>query len=207
MERRIVIVDDDKFVLQLLAATLTAIDFDVTALNGAAEFASTLETFDPHVVMVDLDLGTGPSGLDLLEYVKRQAPWIGRVLLSTHRSPRLVDSSDIDLSDVAYVVKGDVSSPEQLLSAIEASLRGERFTLNESDQVVHLTTSQADVLRLVAAGYSNDRIAQERNIATRSVEQTLRRTFRALGVGEAPGENPRVLAARMLTRAQVVVDE
>lgn len=207
VKRRVLVIDDDQFVLRLLESTLTAGGFDICVTSAVPDFVEAMDSFDPHVVIVDLDLGAGPTGVAVLALVGRQAPWVGRVVMTTHRSFHLVDDADVDLSDVPYIVKGDLESAEQLVNAVEASLRGEAFTVNDSASAIHLTKGQAQVLRMIANGWSNERIAQERGISIRTVEQTLRRTYQALGLGAVEGENQRIAATRMFLRAEVTTDD
>ncbi len=55
-----------------------------------------VSSFDPHVVVTDLDLGPvgTPSGADLLARVAEQRPWVGAIVLSIHRDVRLALGDD-----------------------------------------------------------------------------------------------------------------
>lgn len=204
---RVLHVDDDSLTRSLAYTVLVSFEYSVMSVSTATEFMMSIEEFDPHVVVVDLDLGVGPTGVQLLQIVERDMPWIGKVVVSAHRSPRLVDSAYGSLRNVSYLVKADISTSEQIKLAIEASLAGQVFVLNESSDTVHLTHAQADVLRLIAEGKSNEAIAVERGCSLRGVERIISRTFQTLGVGSDSNFNPRVAAARMLSKAHVTVTE
>ena len=87
-----------------------------------AEFGEELVAFDPHVVMVDLDLGPGPSGMQLLALVEADSPWVAKIVVTSHRSTRLVDGNAPAVPDVTYIVKADITSADQIVAAVNASL-------------------------------------------------------------------------------------
>jgi DNA-binding NarL/FixJ family response regulator len=48
---------------------------------------------------------------------------------------------------------------------------------NEGDEKIIITSSQADILRMIADGLSNLAIAEARGITLRAVEALIQRTF------------------------------
>lgn len=203
---RVLHVDDDAFTRGVTQTALASFGYQTRAAANAEEFIAGLETFDPHVVLVDLDLGAGPSGVQLLRIVQRDAPWVGRVIISSHRSLEFVEADTSDITGMPYIVKSDLASSDQIRQAIDASLTGETFIINDAANAVHLTRAQADILRMIAAGMSNEAIAAERGTSLRGVERIISRTFAVLGVSSDAAQNPRVAASTMLTTAQVIVD-
>jgi DNA-binding NarL/FixJ family response regulator len=78
-------------------------------------------------------------------------------------------------------------------------------TANSIEEKVTITSSQAEILRLIADGLSNASIAEARGISIRSTEALIQRTFLALGVNGDSRINPRVAAARMWQQGKVIV--
>ena len=78
-------------------------------------------------------------------------------------------------------------------------------TTDSNDGKITITSSQAEILRLIADGLSNTSIAEARGISLRSTEALIQRTFVALGVNGNPRINPRVTSARMWQQGKVVV--
>ncbi len=64
-----------------------------------------------------------------------------------------------------------------------------------TDPLASLTARERDVLALVAAGHSNDRIAEQLEVNSRTVETHTSRIFCKLGLRNDPGTHRRVLAA------------
>lgn len=205
---RVILVEDEEFTRGLLAQTLTSAGVEVLACATVADALAALEGFEPHVVMTDLDLGPGPSGVHLLMGVERHAPWVGRIMLSVHASPQLGASDGSELpDDVVYLVKSTVSSPQDLLAAIEAAVEHKIVRVESEgagDRVV-ISAAHGEVLRLVAEGLSNAGIAEVRGTTVNAAEGMVQRMFLALGIRSDRRHNARVLAVRMWQQGRVIV--
>lgn len=75
------------------------------------------------------------------------------------------------------------------------------------DATAHLTPvlsdSEREVLELLAAGLSNQAIAERRFVAERTVETHVRQIFRKLGLDDGPEVNRRVLATRLVLTGSI----
>jgi DNA-binding NarL/FixJ family response regulator len=205
---RVLLVEDEQFTRGLLTQTMTGAGVDVLACTTVTEAMGALASFDPHVIMTDLDLGPGPSGVHLLRGVEQHAPWVGRIMLSVHASPQLGARDGGQLpDDVVYVVKSMVSSADDLLAAIEAAVAHKviREPGNCSDDQVVISAAHGEVLRLVALGLSNAGIAEVRGTSVNAAEAMVQRTFLALGIRSDRRHNARVLAVRMWQQGRVIV--
>jgi deoxyribodipyrimidine photo-lyase len=65
--------------------------------------------------------------------------------------------------------------------------------------------AQADLLRLIASGLSNEEIAEREGVGVKAVERRIARLYQTLHVPTSVGTNPRVEATLMYNKAQVVV--
>lgn len=204
---KVLLVEDEEFTRGLLTNSLEKSGIEVQSCPSVALALTLLEEFEPHVVITDLDLGSGPSGVHLLERVAEQTPWVGMAILSAHASPELVvrDGHRIPEGTV-YAVKSEISTADDLVALVQAAV--ERRVIRESgaasDKVV-LTPVHGEVLRLIAEGLSNAAIARERNTTLRAAESMVQRTFLALGIRSDADHNARVLAVRMWQQGKVVV--
>ena len=114
---RILVADDEEFTLNLLREVLTAANFQVEAVTNVADAIAKIGSFDPHAVITDLNFDiTGPSGADLLHYIEKEHPWVGKVVLSSHASPALAGPNGMALpAGVPYLVKSDLGSNSDLI--------------------------------------------------------------------------------------------
>jgi len=207
---QVLIVEDEAFTRNLVAGALSGLGWSVRSCGAIAEAMMLIEEAEPNAVVCDLDLGEGPTGVDLCQRLTRDYPWVGLVVLTAHTSPDLAVSSHQGLpADVVYVVKSAVQSPEELSEAVTAALGGRERVIvaadPDSDSVIELSREQGEVLRLLAAAYSNAAIAEERGTTLRAAEAMVQRLFSALGIRNSPAINARVQAASLWNSGRIVI--
>lgn len=207
---RVLIAEDEEFTLNLLSEVLTAADFEVSAVQNVADAIATIETFDPHAVITDLNFGvSGPSGADLLAYIDSNHPWIGKIVLTSHSSPALAVPGGITLpEDVTYMVKSELKSISILITAVKDSITKSntiKLTPLEDGERIIISQAQGEILLLISEGLTNAAIAKKRGTSLRATETLVQRTFAILGLKNDEDFNPRVLAVRMWQQGRVVI--
>ena len=197
---RILLVEDDPL---LRTALSTALAGDWCTIVGVAESAAqameiAAETpFD--VLLTDLDLGTGPTGAVLAHALRREHPALGIVVLTSYSDPRLVGTKLSQLPPgTDYVMKQSIRDLDVLRTAVvRAAMRGSDPTVPElADGAQSLTDTQIETMRLIAEGLSNAEIAERRFVTEKSVEVTVSRILKQLGIEADRTRNPRVEIAR-----------
>jgi DNA-binding NarL/FixJ family response regulator len=207
---RILVVEDEEFTLNLLREVLEGANYQVEAVGNVADAISKIESFDPHVVISDLNFGvSAPSGADLLQFIEKDHPWIGKVVLTSHASPNLAVPSGVAIPDgVTYLVKSEMGSISELIAAVESSLSKSNVGVSkpvlENDRIV-ISSTQSEILLMLAEGYTNSAIARKRGTSLRAAETLIQRTFASLGIESDEDFNPRVLAVRLWQQGKVVV--
>ncbi|CAN5302966.1 two component system response regulator [soil metagenome] len=203
--RRVLIVDDEKLLSELLAAAVTAAGFEVRVAASVMQARGVIRDFDPDVALLDIDLGAGPSGLHLGHLLARTRPDLALVFLTRFDGPDGADESGLDLPpNAALLRKQLVADPRIVVDALEAVLRN-RAVAPPLDRADHdgprarLRGKRLDVLRGVARGDSNLAIATHLGISTASVERYLVEIYKALGITNSAESNARVMASLMFT--------
>jgi len=199
--RRVLLVEDDRLLCSSLAEALAASGFEPRCAFSAKEAKKQLALFDPDVVVCDVDLGSGPTGIDLIAVVRRQRPGIVAILLTKH--PDSV-SAGYDVSDipdgVTYLRKSLVHDAKALVEAIDQAAKEHapplRHDQTPSSVLDSLTKTQRDVLRMMALGLSNQEISTRRGVSVSAVEQRIAEINRKLGITSNGTTVPRVLAIR-----------
>ena len=192
----VLVVEDDSFVRATVTTALRFHGFDVVdSVGTSVEAMDAFRELLPDVALLDLDLGGGPTGADLAVGMRRLKPDLGIVFLTSFEDPRLLDSRLTNMPErCGYVVKQSLQDTEFLAAAIRGS--------DDSGEIprVNLTESQAETLRLVAAGLSNAEIARIRVVEVSSVEKAIRRAADVLGIHADEAVNQRVALARAYYR-------
>lgn len=207
---RVLVAEDEEFTLSLLRDILEGANFQVESVNNVADAIARIDSFDPHAVITDLNFGVdGPSGADLLQFVNRKHPWIGKVVLTSHASPKLAIPNGVQIpSDVTYLVKSDLGSISQLITAVQDSITKSTTLPDnpvfENNRIV-ISAAQGEILLLMAEGYTNAAISKQRGTSLRATETLIQRTFVSLGIKADENFNPRILAVRMWHQGKVVI--
>ena len=215
LQRTIVVVENESLLRDLIARSLETAGFDVSTAANAADAKRAVKATDPDLCVVDIELGPGPNGFDFAEYLSREAQDVGVVFLTNLPDPRFANRDvKVITQNQAYLRKSQLVDSKELIEAVNAVLKEQDVDKFRHDQnlerpLAELSRRQISVLKLVAEGYSNNQIAEERGTTVRAVEGMVSRIFQALGV-EAQGlGNARVEATRMYLSAAgaVTVDE
>ena len=215
LRRTIVVVENESLLRDLIARSLETAGFEVSTAANAADAKRAVKAADPDVCVVDIELGPGPNGFDLADYLSRETPEIGVVFLTNLPDPRFADRDSKSVGqNQAYLRKSQLVDSKELVEAINAVLKEKNVEDFRHDQdlerpLAELSRRQISVLRLVAEGYSNNQIAEARGTTVRAVEGMVSRIFQALGVDAQGVGNARVEATRLYLNAAgaVTVDE
>lgn len=206
---RVLVVDDEEFVRTIVADSLSKSGMEVESSNSVAGALVLLDSFDPHVVISDLDFGGGPDGADLLNKIHTERPWTGMVVLTSHASAQLGIASGNRLPEgCVYLVKSDLGSTDDLIQAIKDSIAKEDIEAlprAEADGRFQVSALQGEILKMLAEGLSNSGIARRRGASVRATETLIQRTFSALGIESNPDINPRVIAVRLWQQGKVSI--
>lgn len=201
--RRVLVVEDEALTRGLVVEMLASVGFDVRSCRSAAEAIRAVKDFDPDALVTDIDLGSGPSGLDLVVNLSRSAPHIAILVLSNY--PILRQHPVRTTQRLVYLDKRNVDSSAMVIDALESALRDEQddieSTHDAEEALSRLSKPQLEALRMMAEGSSNSEIAQRRGISKRAAESLVQRTVAALGIDPDPKVNPRVMAVRLYYRS------
>lgn len=204
--RSVLLVEDEPFLRELIASALTGRGFDVTTAATATQARRAFDAASPDGIVMDVDLGPGPDGFALAEALLDGEIGVAVVFLTNLPDPRFAGRRDSDIPPgVAYLHKKSLSNIDTLADTLDAALRGlveasMRHDRDPNRPFAGLTAGQVEVLRMVALGESNSKIAEVRGTTVKAVEGTLARAFGAIGIDPAVEPNSRVAAVRRYLR-------
>lgn len=201
MTVRALVVEDDGFTRMLLTGQLERLGYEVVANTAAAAEALDLaRTHHPDIALLDLDLGRGPSGIDLAHGLRRLLPAIGIVLLTSYADTRLTGEQRSLPPHSIALVKRTLDDASMLDAALRLALDpAQPPTLDRrlpNSTAPRLSDGQAEILRLVANGFSNAEIGRRRHLTESAVVKAVARLIQQLGIEPRTGDNQRVLLAQ-----------
>lgn len=200
-QRRLLVVEDEPLMASLLQQSLTAKNFQVETAPDAAEGRKAIDRFDPDIILLDISLGDGPSGIHLAHAVHATRPDIAILILTKHPDAKTATADGMDLPpNVGFLRKHLVNDVDYLITAIEKVLtdRAEevRQDMGGEKPLEGLSDQALRILALVAQGYNNSEIALRSNLSTKSIERWIDKIYKELGIESKGTINPRVEAAR-----------
>ena len=224
--RRVLLVEDEPLLASLMGQVLVDSGLDVRVCASETEARRALRDFDPDAALIDVHLGTGPSGLYLAHALSRSHPHVGILLLSRYEDLSAAGLDTWELPEgSAFLRKDQVSDRRALLDALDGVLRGRPIVPGSADAgpaqaagsarsarsagsvgsatgaLEPLSRTQLAVLRLAALGLTNTAIAARRGTSERSVERILQRAYEVLEIPLDGTTNARVEAVRRYVAA------
>ncbi len=201
-KRFVVVVEDEPFLRSLISDALETAGFEVVSVGTAGEARKLFNKRDPDAAILDIDLGPGPTGLNIGEHLLAQSPGTAVVFLTMLSDPRVINpKSGLVNPRAAYLNKRKLSNTEELIEALEAVLHDQdiseyRHDLDPGSAIAKLSAGQLQVLQMVAKGMTNQQIAEVRKRSLSATEALISRTFTSLGIDLGRDSNSRILAVR-----------
>jgi two-component system response regulator NreC len=180
---RVLVVDDHAVVRAGLRLLLDAED-DIETVGEAGdarEAVFEVRSSKPDVVLMDVGLGSGKSGIEATPEVLREVPDTKVLVLSMQDDPRYVreafaagasgyvlkEAADNELVTAVREVAGGARYVDPTLGARIAASDAEAERAAEDDP---LSDREREVLRLLALGHTNQEIAKTLFISVRTAE-------------------------------------
>jgi DNA-binding NarL/FixJ family response regulator len=198
--RSVVVIEDDNLIRSLIASHLESAGFQVAVAGNYTDALRLIRVVDPDALIIDIDLGPGPTGLDIAERVRKGSDEVAIVFLTALSDPRFADSSlSKNAPATAYLNKHLVTEAKVLVDALESALtdtvnESQRHDLLEDRPLGGLSRLQIQILKLITEGKTNQQIAELRGRSLGATESAISRTLKALGIDANADVNSRVLA-------------
>ncbi len=185
----------------LLADVLFEHGFTVRTAVDVAQARREIEAFDPDVLLLDVSLGEGPTGIHLAHAMRLSRPDIAILVFTGHSDIASVNTDGLALPPgVGLLRKHLVSDKAYLIEALEKVLREEGNLVKKEEEAedvfAFLGFNGSRALRMLAAGYDNEEIALRCTVSRKTVERWIEQIYRDLGIDTKGSLNPRVAAAR-----------
>ncbi len=201
----VMIVEDEDLFRDVLKLTLgSAPNLEVVAAvadgNAAIDAAN---RYNPDVILMDIELGSDPNGIDAGRCIKNEHPNMGIVILSSHRERQYLELISSEEFGWSYLLKQSVSDAGTVARAIEGAASGlvvmdptvvNSMKPRKGSLTAGLTPRQQEVLTMMAQGYNNAAIAEKLILGTKSVENYINAIYQELNLSHNGPQHPRVQA-------------
>jgi len=192
------LVDDDDAIRDALAWLLRSRNVDAQAWSSAESFLADYSTSMRGCIVLDIRMRT-MSGLECFDALQRQACSLPVIFLTGHGDvPQAVQAIKNGAFDFIEKPFNDNELADRIIGALEHDDRRHRARKTDASleaRLQSLTAREHEVMERVLAGKFNKVIADELNIAMRTVEVHRSHVFEKMGVRSAI-ELAQLLAAR-----------
>jgi len=196
--RTAVVVDDEPLMCSIIGEILESDGWNVHRTHDALGAITAARESAPDLIVADIDLGIGPTGIDVVQRVRADYPTVAVVFITNLSDPRITGSGWKSIpDDASYIVKTALNSTEALREAVSRAIgKGDSIRqISNKAPSRALSNIQVDVLQLVSAGLTNHEIAEARGTSVRAVERMINRMTESAGIPQGP--TARVQLARM----------
>ena len=213
---RVVIAEDSVLLREGLARLLGDAGFEIAAqCETGDELLRHVRRSEPDVAIVDIRLPPthNDEGLRAALEIRSHHPDVGVLVLSQYVELGLALKLLADSAEgVGYLLKDRIRDIDEFVGALRRVADGGSAldpiivsTLlsrqRSEDPLVQLTPREREILELMAAGNSNQGIADKLVITLRAVEKHVSSIFGKLGLPSTGSESRRVLAVLMFLRS------
>jgi DNA-binding NarL/FixJ family response regulator len=180
--RRVLIVEDHEIVRDALVSLLrTMKDLQIVgAAAGIHDGLPLLRALKPDIVLADLLLDDG-SATELMDCNRREH-LRARVVVLTGLRDVFAANEALSAGAMGYILKSQ--SPADIVAAIDCVAAGQRYVAPRIAALLGpaaaaagaprglecLTRREAEVLRMIAHGYSNGEVARRLNVSLKTIE-------------------------------------
>jgi DNA-binding NarL/FixJ family response regulator len=195
---KLLVVDDDNFSRVTLTGALAALEYQICTATTVTEAMAKSGNTDFEVAILDLDLGPGPTGIDLAFALRKRNPNLGIIFLSSYSDPKFIKSTSKDLpAGARYLTKSSLTNLSQLIILINQAFASPLKTNTKYPKSdIRLNPNQLEILKLIAEGKTTNQIADHLNITTKAVEGVISRINLNLGLTVENNNNRRVQLVR-----------
>jgi DNA-binding NarL/FixJ family response regulator len=186
---RVIAADDHALILRGIAAALEGDGgFELVAVaSDGVEVMPLVEAHRPDVVLLDVRMPR-MDGLASLELLRKKYPEIKVVMISVGSDEEQIDAA-LTRGAAAYIVKSinPADIPAALRQAVEQTLYNVLVATTSRTTDTKLTDREVAILRAVALGHSNKKIAQSLWVTEQTIKFHLTNIYKKLGVTNRTG--------------------
>lgn len=186
---------------KLLSDVLTDHGFMVRTATDVSHARQEIELFDPDMLLLDVSLGEGPTGIHLAHAMRLSRPDIAILVFTSQTDVARATPDGLALPPgVGFLSKHLVNDQEYLIEAMEnvfcEQAQATASPRDSDDVFAFLGVNGSRTLRLLAEGFDNEEIARRCGVSRKTIERWIEQVYRDLDIDTKGSLNPRVAAAR-----------
>lgn len=193
LTHRVLLVDDHEVVHRGIQETLEYSDryTVVGAASDAREALNAVYEHQPDIVILDISLGEGPSGLQVLEDLQGYNKDMKFIVMTMNHDADTFQRAFYDLGAKGYILKSDAMS--NLEAALDMVVRGKTYTsptlggfvaaaLGQGSFISNLTNRQREVFLLLGQAKTSREIGEFLDLSADTIHSHIREMKNKLNI-------------------------
>jgi DNA-binding NarL/FixJ family response regulator len=166
MEKKILLLEDEIIVALDLQEILDAAGYITMVTHNLNEALAVAKKFKPHLVICDINLGNGPTGIDFMIEAKGILPKLEVIYVTAFSDQKMVESAELT-DPFNYIVKP--WNEEQIKVSVNMAFHYLIEKMKKDSMVENLSLSEYKILDLIAKQKKSKEIADILFIAEKTV--------------------------------------
>lgn len=177
-EQRVLIIEDERLVAIDLQELLEAAGYQTEVAHSSEEALEKAERFVPHLVLCDINLGEGATGIDCIRHLQQSFAKLEVIYITAFSSSEVIRAAD-ETEPFNYIVKPYNDS--QIRVAVQMAFNYLERSKKDT-RISELSLSEFRVLELVAEQKTSKEIAAQLFIAEKTVRNHRYNIIKKLGL-------------------------
>lgn len=169
--RKILVVEDEVIIARYIEETLNSSGYEVKTSNTVLEGRSTFFSFQPNIILMDVNLDDSIDGIDFSIELMKENKDLGVIFLTSDSSPSSLEKlKNIDYLN--YILKP--IDENQLKISIHLAFEKLKETQDEKKDILELlnrlTKTEKKILQLLANDFSTVEVSENLFVSKKTVE-------------------------------------
>ena len=166
-EKRVLILEDEIVVALDIKEILESLGYCCSVFHAYDSALESLAIFHPHLIICDINIGEGPSGIDFVKQAQNRMPGLAVIYLTAFSDREMVELAG-KTHPVNYILKP--WSDHQIRVSVEMAFDQMAAGGKKSQKLAELTQSELKILELIAQNKKSKEIADLLFISEKTVK-------------------------------------
>lgn len=166
-EKRVLILEDEIVVALDIKEILESLGYHCLVFHAYDSALESLVNFQPHLIICDINIGDGPSGIDFVKQAQNSLPGLAVIYLTAFSDREMVELAG-KTQPVNYILKP--WSDHQIRVSVEMAFDQMATGGKKSLKLAELTQSEMKILELIAQNKKSKEIADLLFISEKTVK-------------------------------------
>ena len=166
-QRRILVLEDEIIVALDIKEILENLQYTCSVFHDFESALEAYKSFNPHLVICDINIGDGPSGIDFVKQVQLNMPIVSVIYLTAFSDREIVEMAG-KTNPVNYILKP--WSDHQIRVSVEMAFDHIHVVSEQHKILGDLTQAELKILELIAQNKKTKEIADLLFISEKTVK-------------------------------------